>query len=217
MSDRREEGVCQDRESGELIWIPIVHSREDMGQLQRQVEEAYVRRLGRRRWEAHRKSVAGLWAEIRRQIEGLALDYRRVRLYQDGLPVCGHEEKIVREVAAHGSLNHRLLVDLIDRGARLMGTESPALLLEEYQLNRRILGADRRVPTAKPRADAFREEAKRLLEERDRFIASRIVETLEPGEIGLIFLGMLHSLEGRLPPGIRLSVLRNPQGRELAP
>lgn len=101
-----------------------------------------------------------------------------------------------------------MLVNLIDRGARLTGTESPQLLLEEYQLNCRILGVDPVVPNAASRAGGLREEARRLLESRDRFVASRIAETLQAGECGLVFLGMLHSLEGRLPPDIRLTVLQ---------
>jgi hypothetical protein len=176
-----------------------------MGRLREHVEDAYVRRLGRARWDAHLKSVEALWEEIRRGVSELHLDFERVRLYQDGLPVCGHEEQIVRELASQGSRNHRLLGDLIDRGARLMGTESPHLLLEEYQLNRRILGPD---AGATPRAIDVRGEARRLLEARDQFIASRIAETLQPGECGLVFLGMLHSLAGRLPSDIRVIPLR---------
>jgi hypothetical protein len=179
-----------------------------MGRLQQKVEDEYVRRLGRARWNAHVKSVETLWDEIRRRIDEQGLDFHHVRLYQDGLPVCGHEETIVRELASQGSLNHRLLADLIDRGARLTGTESPQLLLEEYQLNRRILGVDPGAPNAASRAGGLRDEARRVLESRDRFIASRIAETLQLGESGLVFLGMLHSLEGRLPPDIRLNVLR---------
>jgi hypothetical protein len=173
------------------------------------VEDSYVRRLGRARWDAHQKSIAVLWDEIRKRIEALDLDFHRVRLYQDGLPVCGQEDRIVRELASHGSPNHRLLVDLIDRGAQLTGTESPQLLLAEYQLNRRILGVDRHTPAASPRADNIRAEAARLLEGRDRFIAGRIIETLQPGECGMVFLGMLHSLEGRLPSDLRLTILNH--------
>ena len=47
--------------------------------------------------------------------------------------------QLCRELAQQGSDNHRVLADLIDQGARLTGTESPELLMEEYQLNRRIL------------------------------------------------------------------------------
>jgi hypothetical protein len=172
------------------------------------VEHEYIRRHRRARWNAHLKSVDEFWDEIRRKIDELGLDFRHVRLYQNGLPVCGREERIVRELASQGSLNHRSLADLTDRGAQLMGTESPQLVLEEYQLNRRILGADPGAPNAATRAGNLQVEAGRLLDSRDRFIASRIAETLQSGECGLVFLGMLDSLEGRLPSDIRLTILR---------
>ena len=213
-------GAGEPRREGtgrQLVWIPIIHSREDLGRLQQKVEDLYVRRLGRAKWDDHQRSVEVLWSEIRRGIEAMDLDYARVRVYQDGLPVCDHEEKIVRELASQGSPNHRLLVDLIDRGARLTGTESPPLLLEEYELNHRILGADRAAPSGPARGAGIQEEARRLLERRDRFIAARIAETLQPGERGLIFLGMLHSLEGRLPSDVRLTILRPGDRHRAAP
>jgi hypothetical protein len=163
--------------------------------------------MGKAKWDARSRNVVALWEEIRRTIDELGLDYARVRLYQDGLPVCDQEEKIVRELAATGSANHRLLLDLIDRGARLTGTESPQLLVEEYELNRYILSEDASFPPSSIGASAIQQEARRLLDARDQFIASRIAETLQPGEQGLIFLGKLHSLEGRLPDDIRLTVL----------
>jgi hypothetical protein len=211
MNRRRADESRPDATNRRLVWVPIIHTREDMGRLQQKVEAEYIRRLGRARWNAHRKSVGTLWEDIRRWIDGLGLDFDHVRLYQDGLPVCGHEERIVRELASQASLNHRLLADLIDRGARLTGTESPQLLLEEYELNRRILGV---APGAAAPAGDLSDEARRLLESRDQFIASRIAETLQPGECGLVFLGMLHSLEGRLPADIHLTILRpgDPKG-----
>jgi hypothetical protein len=131
------------------------------------------------------------------------LDYARVRLYQDGLPTCGHEEQIVRDLARAGSQNHGLLADLMEKGARVTGTESPALLLEEYNLAREALQAsDRREsPEAAARRSAL---SKAILEKRDRHIGARIAETLQPGETGLIFLGRLHSLGGFLPPDVEV-------------
>lgn len=208
MNQLRSNEDGEDAKTRRLVWIPIVHTREDLGRLGARVEEAFVRRLGRSRWEAHRGSVEALWDRIRRRIEEMALDLHRVRLYQDGLPICGQEEAIVRELSTQGSRNHQLLADLIDRGATLMGTESPQLLIQEYQLNRRILGEEPGGTSARARAEAIRDEAARLLESRDRFIAGRIAETLRPGETGLVFLGMLHSLNGRLPDDIALTVLR---------
>jgi hypothetical protein len=44
----------------------------------------------------------------------------------------------------------------------------------------------------------------RLLKERDRHIAQRINTTLGAGETGILFLGMLHNLEGLLDQDIRV-------------
>ena len=46
----------------------------------------------------------------------LHLDFTPRRLYQDGLPRCGQEEAIVRNLAREGSVNHMLLLDLMARG-----------------------------------------------------------------------------------------------------
>ena len=43
-----------------------------------------------------------------------------------------------------------------------------------------------------------------LIEKRDRFIASRIDTTLHEGEIGMLFLGMLHSIAPLLAKDIKL-------------
>ena len=56
----------------------------------------------------------------------LELDWSCVLLYQDGLPVCGEEKRIAQDLARTGSANHRLLLELMARGARLIGTEAPA-------------------------------------------------------------------------------------------
>ena len=191
-----------------LISIPIVHSPEDLGSLRDSIHDTYVQRRGQSEWDAYLKNVDKLWKAIQIKIDGLGLDWPRVRLYQDGLPICNHEHVIVRELAGKGSVNHQLLVSLIDRGAQLTGTESPQLLIEEYELNRRILGEPTSPAPPATSLAQIKQQARRLLDERDKFIASRIAETLAPHEQGLIFLGMLHSLEGRLARDIKLTILR---------
>jgi hypothetical protein len=215
MSTQSEADSPEPQPRRRLIWVPIVHTQEDMGGLREPVKDEYIRRAGQARWEAHLRSVDTFWKEIRQAIEDLRLDYPRVRLYQDGLPVCDHDEKIVRELAEQGSVNHRLLVDLMDRGARIMGTESPQLIVQEYELNRRLLGVDEPKRPSAMQSRVLHENARKLLEKRDQFIANRIAETLQPQEQGLIFLGMLHSLKGRLPADIQVSML-SPKGQGLA-
>jgi hypothetical protein len=134
-------------------------------------------------------------------IEALDLPYPTVRLYQDGLPDCGREAVIVKEVAAQGSKNHQLLLELMERGATLMGTEDPELLLQEYQLLQGAFG-----PGTSPEMDRARllqeERSRSLLVERDRYIAKRINSTLLSGEIGLLFFGLAHSVDRLLDADI---------------
>jgi len=186
-----------------LIWIPIIHTQADLGNMAELVRNLYVQKMGRAKWAKHVADIDRMWREIRTRIEKRHLDYAQVRLYQDGLPTCGHEEQIVRDLARAGSQNHQLLADLMRRGATIMGTESPELLLEEYNLARETLVAS---GGGQPRKPSPRQSqiSKAVLERRDKFIAERIAQTLQPGETGLVFLGVLHSLAGRLPPDIEV-------------
>jgi hypothetical protein len=174
-----------------LLYIPIIHTQADMGALREPIQRLQVTKLGRQGWERNVNFVDKLWSQIEQVIESLVLSYERVRLYQDGLPVCGREVEIVSELAQAGSRNHRLLLHLSRRGATIMGTESSELLVEEYQLlkDALTLGKAGLATRGEARRKALRDS---LLKRRDQFIAGRINETLLPGETGLIFLGMLH-------------------------
>jgi hypothetical protein len=79
-----------------------------------------------------------------------------------------------------------------------MGTESPELLVEEYQLTSAALAAGANLK----RDGRQRELRDSLLEKRDRFIAQRINATLGAGESGILFLGMLHQAAKYLDSGI---------------
>jgi len=192
-----------DKSTRELIWVPILHTQADMGSVSESFRSLYSQRLGEREWERHVEVVADMWRGIQDKIEQLDLDYGRLRLYQDGLPNCGRECEIVRDLAEAGSQNHQLLIDLMERGAALTGTESLDLLLEEYRIVQETLGA-----LASGDSDSLgevhRNRREALLRERDRYIARRIDETLHQGETGLIFLGLLHSLQDDLPQYIHL-------------
>lgn len=193
-----------------LIVIPIIHTEQDMGSLLEQVKQEYVTRYGHEKWTEHLKSIDVVWSGIRRMIAALELPYASVRLYQDGLPHCGKEADIVKEVTARGSQNHQLLVELMAQGAQLMGTEDPDLLLQEYQLHQGALGG-RQQSHENPRED----QSRRLLSRRDRFIAARINATLSSGEIGLLFLGLAHLVAPLLDADILVGrLLPSPRERQ---
>jgi len=87
---------------------------------------------------------------------------------------------MVKEMLEKGSRNYLLINKMIIRGARLMGTENSALLLEEYN---RLHNNNSHFSSAKEQ-----------LGRRDRFIAQRIEITLLDGEVGLIFIGADHNV-----------------------
>ena len=189
-----------------LFLVPIIHTQADLGSLSESVRALHVRKGGRGKWENHIATVNELWKRIHDEVERLRLDYKKVRLYQDGLPSCGHELEIVRDLAEAGSQNHGFLLELMDKGAQLVGTESPEYLIEEYHLVRLMMEqfqSDEKGRLSKGQA----ERSTAILKKRDRYIAEKISHTLKDGETGLLFLGMLHSLEGLLPRDIRLTTL----------
>lgn len=174
--------------------IPVVHTEADLGGLADRVRSLTEASRGREAWEQRQEAVARIWDRI----EAWAEDLRwtgTLRLYQDGLPICAREEDIVRDLCAQGSRNHRILVRLMERGGTLMGTESPDLLLAEYEAARRVVsGGGPAIPGGPS-----------LLNQRDAFIAGRIGETLGPGETGVLFIGALHEVASRLDAGVTIS------------
>jgi len=183
------------------VYIPIIHTLADMGTLGASIQKVKRKALGRRNLAHTTAAVEKMWGEIERTVRNLSVRPGSVRVYQDGLPVCGHEQEIVADLAEAGSRNHRLLLSLRARGAVLMGTESPELLVQEYQLASAALAAGR-VSPAKMCRDRLRDT---LLERRDRYIADRINRTLGAGETGILFLGMLHEVTRCLEPDIQVA------------
>ena len=96
-----------------------------------------------------------------------------------------------------------------------MGTESADLLLEEYQLVQQVLSAQGlgEVERVQARQESLSHS---LLARRDRYISERINETLREGETGILFLGMLHSLEEKIAKDIQVHypILRPSQAKE---
>jgi len=190
-----------------LLHVPIVHGNADMGSALSRVRQAYIDDRGEDAWEASRRAIAEFWQAIEMGMDNLCLDYTTVRLYQDGLPVCGIEQKIVSDLAAQGIANYRILLKLVDRGATLEGTEDPELLRKEYGLIMSALPSAGGKGKAGPPEDARHLELSRLLEERDLFIARRIDATLLDDETGILFLGALHRAVEKLPSTITVMTL----------
>ena len=192
-----------------LVLVPILHSPADMGSLAEGLASAIIDRLGRRHWDEYLALLDGFWQAVRAELEKLALDYQQVDLYQDGLPVCGQELELVQKAAAAGSENHQLLLDLVARGAKLIGTEDPKLLLDEYRDVQTALqgGLEGASSPQQPVGVSRRQET---LSKRDAYISRRIDQSLLPGRTGMLFLGMMHNVEPFLPADIVVTRLVPP-------
>jgi hypothetical protein len=189
-----------------LIYVPVIHSEADMGTVAGPHKEEFSDRLGVCVWNEHIKAVDEMWEGIQKRLGQLDVNYATVRIYQDGLPLCGREMDIVRDVAAQGSQNHRLVLALVQRGAFLEGTEDVQLLLEEYHYIQEIT-MEHESSEKRRKAKLLSNKRKLLLRRRDQFIAQRIDETLKEGETGILFVGMAHQVDEYLPKDIHVSFL----------
>lgn len=154
------------------------------------------------------KDAATFWEHVARRVQSLPLNWSQVRVYQDGLPDVP-SASIARILEKADTPNYRLLRWLERQGARVMGTESPALLQEEYALLEARL---REESDDGPAQRRYAGRASSLLQERDNYIARRIADTLKEGEMGLLFLGAAHIVRDKLPADIRMVSLEEVKG-----
>ena len=174
-----------------LILLQIIHSPTDLGTLSSAAEDS--------RNEAqtlqYLDAAEQFWTVVESVIEGMNLNYQQLKIYQDSLPICNVIDRIVADVAASGSKNYALLKTLQEKGATLMGTESPDLLAQEKTLMTDVL-------LSPYHNSESTEKAKHLLSQRDMYIGQRINESLADEEMGLIFVGLMHNIEPHISSDI---------------
>jgi hypothetical protein len=177
-----------------LIIIPIAHTADETGSL------AVRPKTTAQRIEFERKQnvIKAAWREIENNLLGWRTDFSGVFIYQDGLPVleAGKEIDFVRRVAETGSPNFALLLKLHSLNAQIIGTESPELLEAELNLQKKI--------QAEPENGELLSMSARILQQRDEFIAKRISDTLPLSASGILFIGLLHSVEKFIPDNIEI-------------
>ncbi|MBU4589897.1 MAG: hypothetical protein KKG01_03130 [Candidatus Omnitrophica bacterium] len=190
-----------------LIYIPIIHTSADLGSLAKDVTKRGIANLGDELWGRHRKTVEGFWDAIAAYSDSIAVS--GMKIYQDGMVAEGEiGEKIVEEGVRLGSKNFELLSKLIKRGAILVKTEDFKLVKEERDRLLAITQASSIIQkiTAFIR---YKLVKNRLLNERDRFISKRIVQTLNHREKGIIFIGAYHNIKKWLPKDIQIREIRD--------
>ena len=198
------EGFSLGRKMRRLVHIPIIHTAADLGSLSELVRTHYMKVWATpvgtiaskpskpSRTKSKRISTPSGWTVGSPHLPG-----RVAHLWLRGADR--------PELAKAGSSNHQLILRLLDQGATQMGTEDPSLLMEEYEMQKRHLARER----VAFRAGKHRPEKHldRVLQARDAFVVKRISDTLQEGEIGLLFLGALHRFDSLRSTDLRLETL----------
>lgn len=163
-----------------ILYVPILHTEKEIGLFH-----------GDAKCLNTIASIKEMWVGIQKKILNIRPAWDKVRIYQEALPVCGREEKIVRGLSLKGSINHRMIAGFLRRGAQIEGTEDPNLLMREYDLLSQALHSKDHGGDLKD----YRKESDVILALRDQFIAQRIRATLKTGETGLLFIGVRHKVD----------------------
>ena len=116
-----------------LLYVPVVHGSAEMGSAASGYQAAFIARFGEQKWRERCDEYNAIWRAIQdgidQRIQQRGVTLQRVKLYQDSLPVCGHEAALVTQLAEQGSENHKLLGVLMQRGAVLVGSGRPSCCL----------------------------------------------------------------------------------------
>jgi len=189
-----------------LIYVPIIHTEIDLGSMAGSFKQEYTEKYSEQTYQHHVAAIQKMWNGLTHNVLNLEIDWKNARVYQDGLPVCGREMEIITDLAKKGSKNHELVLQLIQKGATLEGTENKELLLQEYTYFQKIFHSDRLIDKKKV-VDEYKKVSQKLLRQRDEYIARRIDETLQADETGLLFMGMIHQVDRYLPKNILVKFL----------
>ncbi|MEI7897464.1 MAG: hypothetical protein WCJ26_10550 [bacterium] len=193
-----------------LLYIPIVHSKADLGSLGSRLSAEGEQKYGASAWRDHINEVEKSWDNIEFEISKNLKNTSsgRIKIYQDGLPVAGEIGiKIVQDAAGNGSKNYLIIQRLLAKGASLEIAENKDFLLREYYLLSEINTA----ATPEKQLEsylAYQEISGELLKSRDVFVANQINETLTEGDTGIAFFGASHSIIEKLNADIKVVVLR---------
>lgn len=189
-----------------LIYVPIIHISADLGDIASEVNKRGQKLVGEEEWKRHRETILGFWGAIARYFE--SLDVKNFKIYQDGLVADGDVGlKIISDGAKKGSKNYEIISQLISRGAHLVKTEDFRLVKKEYDYLIKI--AKENKPIKKIIAALnYKFHKKKLLRERDEFIAKVINNTLGQEEKGVLFLGAHHEIISKLYQDIKVIELK---------
>ena len=189
-----------------LLFVPIIHTEADLGSAAPVINRRSASLCGEQRWARHKTVVSEFWQRMEDYLSNI--EATNLKIYQDGLLAGGElGRKIVEEGARRGSKNYEIILDLIKRGAEIRTTEDASLLKEEYEHISRLTQAKSPAPGT-PAHMEYESHKERLTNERDKFVARTIDETLGEGEVGILFMGSYHDVISHLAPDIVVEQLK---------
>ena len=106
-----------------------------------------------------------------------------------------------------GSVNYKIISDLIQRGAVLVKTEDFDLVQKEYTYIKNLTSA-KSSREIKSIASKYKLIQNQLLLDRDKFIAGTIVNTLKNDETGVLFIGAYHDIISKMPADILITQVK---------
>lgn len=190
-----------------LIYVPIIHLSADLGELASEIKKRGRSLTSDKDWRGHEKAVLGFWDSIDHYFN--SLEVKKFKIYQDGLVADGEiGVKIISDGIKKGSRNFEIVSKLINGGAQLVRTEDFPLVKKEYEYLMNIIKSKKKFKKLL-HALIYKFRKKKLLKQRDGFIAQNINKTLEPGETGILFLGADHEIVPRLPEDIEVIELKD--------
>jgi len=192
-----------------LVYVPIIHTGPDLGTLAEGVEEQAKAVVSSGNWQKHKEVVRLYWQEIANYWENENVS--GFKIFQDGMPADGIVGKnIVKELAHQGSINYKIIEQLLEKGAELVKTENAEVLKEEYLLTSALIKRKSFLGSLLV-LFRYRWRKDRLLKARDAYIIKRINASLEDGETGVCFLGASHQILPGLPKDIEVITLKDPE------
>lgn len=204
--------------SRRLIYIPVLHSPEIVRWSQLGIAEDMAMKV-------EQLGFGSIWKDIQYHLG--KLNAEKIRVYQDswtrGTLLLNEEVReglenvaleISREEGTGVPSEISVLFDLSAKNSVILErTEDEQLIQDTSDAFREIDKiasepgleemSEEQFGQLVRRVSGAREEILRLREPRDIFIARRIDETLQAGEVGILFMGVLHDVASKLPPDIQ--------------
>ncbi|MDP2663674.1 MAG: hypothetical protein Q8R28_23405 [Dehalococcoidia bacterium] len=187
-----------------LLYVPVIHTQSDMGSLGLAIDEVSATVVGNNRWARHKETVTSFWDVIEGSLT--SIEVGPLKVYQDGLAAGGElGRKVVEEAARRGSKNHRIVLDLMEKGAEIRQTEELSLLLEEARLLLQMTQGGSKAQDARK----YERQKQVLTQRRDKSVADSINRTLKEGETGVLFMGAYHNILPLLDQDIEVTAIKD--------